>query len=377
MILKKPYGFSEALAMIIGAVADRRSTKNISNAFAAFKLAVATGDADKATLERQKIVTHPSITKDLAAITDAEWYFAIGDYENAKKIAINPMPKESPYFPQMLAVLGKSLIKLGDFKAANDVLTKSMEASPLNLDRAAGLVQAKAGLGDKAGVMAGVNVLMAIDGAHPKVAETLKLAKDKLSKLGASDLGAIESIVAGSSASGLAVTSYHNNLGVAMAKNGRFEDSIFHYLLAAEAAKDKAVPPGIRSMILYNLGLTMTKSGSYVDAFATLKKAVVDADKSAPIMAKIESLALKLDEAIKNNKKVVINENKGGPNESTASKVAPSAIKQIRCLLGIYTPANKKFSEVGRTAALIPTRFVRRTAIVKEDIFPSKAASNG
>lgn len=377
LILKKPYGFSDALSMIVGAVAEKRSTKNISNSFAAFKLAVATGDADKATLERQKIVTHPSITKDLAAITDAEWYFAIGDYENAKKSAMSHIPKESPYFPQMLAVLGKALIKLGDFKAANDVLTKSMQASPLNLDRAARLVQAKAGLGDKDGVMSGVNILMAIDGSHPKVAETLKLAKDKLSKLGASDLGAIETMVAGSSASVLAVTSYHNNLGVALAKNGRYEDSIFHYLLAAEAAKDKTVPAGIRSMILYNLTLTMTKSGTYADALSTLKKAAVDADRAAPIMAKIESLALKLDDAIKSGKKVAINESKGGPSESAASKSAPSAIKQIRCLLGIYVPANKRFADVAQTSVTTPPRFIRRSAIVKEDLFPSREAANG
>lgn len=228
------------------------------------------------------------ISEAVRSYFEAETAYYMGRFETAKEQAVNAL-KKGMISVRLFHLVGKILMKLGDFEAAIRCFEKAQDLSPLNILRLCALADAQSELNrrkdgqdaiDKAKTLDPDNVNVSVTEANFNLTlGDVKRAGKLLSQLDTFD----------------EVLSYLNNRGVTLSKTGRADEAVEFYKRALEAlpAKANLLQPVIR----YNLALALVRAGD-LDGGKKETEAATKTD-DAKLGSKARSLRDRLEKAMK------------------------------------------------------------------------------
>lgn len=227
--------------------------------------------------------TAPALINEI----DAEFSFVRGEYQLAIEKATDAL-RSGGNSLLLLDLLGRALVKMGDFESALKAFQKAYQLSPLNVERICSLALAEAELGNYD--VANQNLEMAKNLDHQ--APIVKESECSISLLGQNFakakmlMGELDSITK--------ILGYMNNRAVALARCSRFEDGITIYkdILAALPERHDS----LALAVTYNLGLAYARYGDLTKALDILSS--IDLGRPHPLQLKVKSLIQRIQVAL-------------------------------------------------------------------------------
>lgn len=374
-VVKKPVGRTGIMSAIIQAVCKDRLPSDVPEVLRAFRSATVRGDRDRAARERQRLFTIVGLPDAIRRYVDGEWHYMSGSYAQAKEIVMGATGGSSPSFA-ILSLLGKILLKLKDFEAAEKILSRAQSLSPMNVDRLCMIAEAQVEIGDLDGAKSKLLMAHALDPDLPQAIAVVENLRRKLETTGASLDEALSSLASGSS-----LFAYHNNCGVAFAKTGKLDESIDCYRKASMASRDNQSTHSARASIAYNLGLSLCKGSRLDEAVTELEFATGCAPDESDILEKAESLLNRVRISLETGRPIVFSTTASDLideiNDERWVGDAQSRVTE-RALLGIFVSGDAQWAAMSKNFLLKRPRFFRRSVITKDGNFfgvsPFKAA---
>ena len=238
---------------------------------------------------KKTLVQGGRITEAVSSYFDAEIAYYQNHFEEAKAAGFAAL-KRGYSSVRLYNLIGRVLMKLGDFDAAIRCLEKAQELSPLNILRLCALADCNSELSRAAAGQEALDKAKALDPTNSAVQTheakfnltigDVKMAGRILQKLDNFD----------------DVLSYLNNRGVSLSRAGKIDEAQSFYLRALEALPAKA--DEVRKLIHYNLSLSYARASDLPLALAQANLAKESPNKK--LAEKAYSLAKRLDAAIKN-----------------------------------------------------------------------------
>ncbi|WP_218110080.1 response regulator [Oligoflexus tunisiensis] len=226
---------------------------------------------------------------------EAEYAFYEGHYMQSCTLASAAL-KQSHDSLELLNLLGKALMKLGDFESALKCMKKAQSLSPANIERACRMASLCAEMGDFEDAEDQLLQAKNLDAKNILVLE----AEAQLA-LGSGDAERATKAMA-SLESLHRIVAFINNKAVALVRNNKFEEGIALYKSALEA-----LPPPwghAHDTVCYNLSLAHIRFSEYERALQSLEK--VKSGPTTGIGKKAHSLRKKILHAQQTNTHLTI-----------------------------------------------------------------------
>ncbi len=274
----------------------------------------------------------------------------------------------------VLNLLGKTYTKLRQFEQAQAFFSRATAICPQNIERLCQLAQVQSELGLGAAAAGSLDRARSFDGQSETVAE----AGAKIALVRGDTEGAKELLTQLESFSG--VIAFMNNRAVALALQGKWADGIAMYERTLAAMPEEM--GGLKSMVSFNLGLGLVKSGDLAAAKAPLAAAV--AYDCGPVTAKARSLLKRLERSLATGEPLKLNTGEGGrhdegrdeematPEPRTLPVALDVELGTMRCHLVFHSGRGVE----ARVAMLIAAspRFAMRPSILRGKTGSKKAA---
>jgi DNA-binding NtrC family response regulator/thioredoxin-like negative regulator of GroEL len=226
-------------------------------------------------------------------ILEGEFAFAEGNYQLAADLA-TAVIKQGNDDIQILDLLGKSLMKLGNFLAAERVFEKAQQMSPMNVERLCLMSEI---LLDRNDPTSADQILARAKG----IDKDCSMVNETDAKI-ALVLGDIERATQAieKSDSLTKVLGYMNNKGISYVRTGKFDEGTSLYQTAIRSL------PGAWSnthdAVTYNLAMAYCRVAKLDAAQSEIAK--ITAAKNSPLGKKVDSLSKKIAVAIENGTSV-------------------------------------------------------------------------
>jgi tetratricopeptide (TPR) repeat protein len=263
---------------------------------------------------------------------EAHFAFYYGDYRQARDLGLEALRLQGDSLC-LLNLIGKSLLKLGDYQAAMKVFEKAHSISQMNIENLCLLAIAQFESGKKQESDASMQRARELDEGSPLIGETacqIALLSGESSKA-RSLMENLDSVHA--------VLAYMNNRAVALTRSGRFDEGIKLYQRTCEAIP--ATHADARDAVVYNLGLAYARYGELKQVVASLDEIL--RRKESKVHRKSLSLMKRVKSAIEQNmplsfyETIVDQEAAAEPaREHARITVALEGFGGYICLNGIY-----------------------------------------
>lgn len=234
-------------------------------------------------------LTGPS--KHARLYIDAEFLFAKDELVKAKETVICALKSGGREGLSSMHLLGKCLMKLGDYDAALIFFKKAQELSAADPERLCMIAEDFLSTGDIDAATEAINKANSIDDANTTVAVTracLLTMQNKNTEATA--------LLAQVSGVAIEVVSFLNNQAVSRIKKKEMTEGIALYLQTLKTVRESF--PKFTASVLYNLALAYIKAARLGDALSTLKDAKASMPE-APLAKKINSLMGRVDEGMR------------------------------------------------------------------------------
>lgn len=227
--------------------------------------ALQAGDFDFAQQLIVQFEGMPKVEKQRKLTLKASLAYYRGQYAEAKAQIIEASKIKLPTHRE-IGLLGKVLLKMGQFADAQKCFDQANQMVPGNVERLCQLADSAAALGRSDETMSYINAAKSLAGDAPLVTTTLAkhaaaLGKPEEAKRYMADEETAKSVVA-----------HMNNLGVALANTSKWDESIASYHKALRALGEHHEE--LRGTVEYNLGLALARQGRLKDALIPLSSAV-------------------------------------------------------------------------------------------------------
>ncbi|MFK7873643.1 MAG: response regulator [Oligoflexales bacterium] len=219
------------------------------------------------------------------------------DYSLASKLLLESVRSGKGDTLIALNLLGKSLIKLGDFQSALECLNRAKEISPKNIERLCIISEVYVEMGDNKSAEDSIESAKKIDEENLLVVQsTAKMAlengqKDKAKNI----MDQLESMDE--------VISTMNNRAISLTRNGELDRGVEIYQRTLESIPENRQDK--RAIVIYNLALNQIRNTQYDDAMKNLEQAV-SISKEFKIHKKCLSVKSQLKRAIEHGKKITL-----------------------------------------------------------------------
>ena len=265
----------------------------------------------------------PDVPRGAKKQMEAEWFFAKGAFKKAAGLAAEAI-KHAGDSLFLLNLLGKCLLKTGDFESALRCLEKAQTMSPLNIERLCCIAEVESDLNKGADAQNHINEANALDAGNEKVKQTeISVAislgnENKARQL----MGKLESLPK--------IVSYMNNRAVAFARCGKFDDGISLYQKTIGSLPDEWST--LHDAVSYNLGLAYARHGNLKEALDALGQSPIPQDDR--LRRKRNSLLHRVREAVSSNYNLVFQDEKreglefDGENLNSEEKQTPPSQEQ-------------------------------------------------
>lgn len=235
----------------------------------------------------ERFLQDPSVAMGKKRLIQAELAYATGHYKTASDLAIESL-KFAGESILVLNLLGKTLMQLHDYQAAQKCFEKAHNLSPMNLERICNIAEVKGELGDKPGADAALEQAKKVDASAAVVQEAqvrvaLASGDPETAKKFMQHIEALDGVI-----------SYQNNKAVANTKAGFAREAIDIYLNTLAAIPDDQVD--LVATVRYNLALAMIKAKQPEKAVDILEKA--SKLTTSKIIKKIKSLRARLNRSL-------------------------------------------------------------------------------
>lgn len=261
-ILEKPAAKAVMLNCLAWAVSQARRPTDMKSLEQKIKALLRSNQLEEAAKLMRHITQKVDVLDPMRRMLEAEFAFYAGDFNAARDMAMSCLAAGDKTVGT-LNLLGKSLMKLRDFKAALQVLERANDMSPNSVERLCAIAESSSELGDNDTAKTTLGKACAVDSENQYVINASvniglasgdqALAGEMISKVLPSD----------------SVLAYINNRAVAFAKIGNFHDSIGLYnnaILALPANR-----ADLRAIVCYNMALAQIQNGDSAGALTTLK----------------------------------------------------------------------------------------------------------
>ena len=224
-------------------------------------------------------------------VVEAKYAYANAEYALARDAAIDSL-KLSGDSIIVLNLLGKTFMRLKDPVSALKCFKKAQDLSPQNIERLCNIAEVQTELGDKKAAAATMDSATALDPDSKVVEEAaVKVAiaggdTTTAQKL-MGELDSLNDLVA-----------YMNNKAVAYAKCGHAPEAIELYRKTMQSIPEARLDT--RTIVHYNLALSMARAGDVEDAAVELALVIAAAQKikNNKIIKKAQSLKERVDVSV-------------------------------------------------------------------------------
>ncbi len=246
--------------------------------------ALQSGDMDFAQQLMAQFDSMPKVERQRKVTLKATYAYHAGQYLEARTLIIEASKIKLPTHRE-IGLLGKVLLKLGQFSDAQKCFDQANQMVPGNVERLCSLADISAALGKGEETMGYINAAKNLVGDDPLVNSTFARHAAALGKPEEAKRYMVDEDVAKS------VVAHMNNLGVAYANTGKFQESIASYQKALNALGEHHEE--LRGTVFYNLGLALARQGRLKEALTPLHHASKHASVS------VAQKALRLEERVK------------------------------------------------------------------------------
>ncbi|MCA2959506.1 MAG: response regulator [Silvanigrellales bacterium] len=286
-VIPKPFDESLLLTAVdecLREVSDPRDAKSFERRF---RETLAEGDMRRGLLFLRRLMTFKGATEAQKLLAKA--LFLYSQNANEKAAATLKAALKAGADPlQGVHLLGKILVRLGDYAGAVACFERAQELSPKNIERLCDIADAKAQLGDESGASASLDAAKAIDAGSSEITE-----KETKLALMRGDMNCARELLLNMGNLRIFVADM-NNTAVAYIRSGRYDQGVTLYRRSLEAMP--ATQTEWRMKVGYNLALAFARKGDLAAAQETL--ANVPRDESLPVSRKITSLEDRIGKAI-------------------------------------------------------------------------------
>ncbi|GEM_PF-5859136 len=271
------------------------------------------------------------VDKSRKIIMRATCAFFAGQYREAKALIIEASKICLPTHKE-IGLLGKVLLKLGEFVDARKCLEQAHSMVPCNIDRLLALADVCAELGATADVGRYLSEAKDVGGESPLVMaaaarHAVLAGRTEEAQAYLDD----ESLARG-------VIAYMNNLGVAYAASGQWRESTNAYLKAIKSLGEKH--NDLQGIVSYNLGLSLARQGRLNESLPQLQHAQ---EKAPPLVSKKAArLTEKVQHARDTHSELQLHE---APKELVASM--PGIGQEFATTIQGYVSSHQKPDHIG------------------------------
>ena len=311
-IIEKPFEKGLFLSKLISTIQKDRLPVDMETLERKIRLHLAAKESDQAIELANKYYGNDQIPEERKLKIKAEIAYAQEKFEEARKLATEAI-KTSTDSIMLLNLLGRIMMKTGDFVAALKCLEKAQEMSPMNLGRLCEIAEVQSEMGDAEAAKETVEQAKEQDENADSVMETA--AKVEVSS---GDANKAKEIMAKMDSLS-EVISYMNNKAVALAKTNQITESVELYNKTFESIPDDKSE--IKAIVKYNLGLAMIKQNQLPEALKAMTEALEVGnsrvkDKAASLKARVQK-AIDADGELKlqSDTKEAASEEIGSPEE--------------------------------------------------------------
>lgn len=288
-IVAKPVNKDLFVPSLIGVMQQERSPTEAGVLERKFRLLIEGGKIDEAAAIRAKILEIKDFPEGKRKLVEAEWAFAKGNFTAARDLGSEALKMSGDSYI-VLNLLGKTFMRLANYKGALKCFQKAQDLSPNNLERLCHIAETHAELGNDEAAKEAMDKASNLDPDSKVVKEgSAKLAlasgDQEAAKKAMAALSPIDGVVA-----------YMNNKAVAHAKCGMSEEAIGIYKGTLDSIPDPE--KDTRSVVQYNLALAFARHGDLAKAQAECE-GVLAQNPGAKVAKKAKSLAARLEKAIK------------------------------------------------------------------------------
>lgn len=265
---------------------DRRPTEQ-SSMERKMRQLLADRKIEEANGIRERYTADPTIQIGSKELMEAEFAYALGDYERARDFGIEAI-KHSGESIFILNLLGKALISLRDFETALKCFQKAQSLAPMNLERLCQIAEIHSELGNNEKANEILEEVKELDPDSQKARESeakvaINAGDTQSAKKMMGQLRAIENVV-----------SYMNNQAIAMARCNLFQEGVEQYKKTLEAIPEER--PDIKGIVEYNSALAYLRNGQLAEAKEHLTRAA--SYSQSKVNAKAQTLLRKVEGAI-------------------------------------------------------------------------------
>jgi tetratricopeptide (TPR) repeat protein len=289
-IIEKPFEIPLLMRKIVTSVQQHRYPTEQESLDTRIRHCISTGNGKEVSRLVAIYLSTPHFDNIGKMRINAEFAFFEGRFEECCNTAYEAL-KLSGDSVDLLNLLGKSLMKLGDFENALRLFEKANVLAPKNIERICNMVNASSSMGDMERSEDLLAEAKSIDPNHAMVLETeATLAIEFHDKIRATaamkNLESLHRIVA-----------YTNNKAVAKIRNKQFEEGLKLYITALESLPEPWGP--MHDTICFNLALANIRYMKYSEALLVLDR--IQANPASATGMKVGALKEKLTHAIQNN----------------------------------------------------------------------------
>jgi CheY-like chemotaxis protein/Flp pilus assembly protein TadD len=285
-IVQKPFEKNAFLKSIVFTIQQDRTPTEAHAIERKIRQLIAAKKFGKAAEFKMQYLSDKSVSEGKKKLIEAEYAYASGDFPAAKVAGFDAL-KLGAESILILNLLGKVLMKLGDFPSALRCFERAQTLSPLNIERLCKIAEVHTEMGNDQKAAEAITDAKKIEEQHRdiKVTET-KMALQKgdtdTAKKLMSQLDSLDELI-----------SYMNNKAVALARSGDVEGGISQYRKTLQSIPDDRV--AVKAVVHYNSGLAYARSGDLEEAKAALEKAI---KVKSDVKRKAESLRRRVVKSI-------------------------------------------------------------------------------
>jgi CheY-like chemotaxis protein len=296
-VLEKPFDQPSFFSIVIWAIQQNKmptEQKSLERKIRRLMNANRRGEAERLLAQ---FLADPRMGEGAKKSIQAEFAYDLGDLSATCDLGAEALRTGGDSLA-MLNLVGKALLKLGQYEKALRCLEKANAMCSLNIERILNIAEINLQLDRIPEARKAVNQAAALDADNPQLAETtVKIDLESGDVEGAAKgIAGLESVPR--------IASYINNRAVALSRSGRFEDAIALYRRAIQCLQGR----NELAAVIYNLGLAYARYGEYEQAISTLEN--LNGDTSILLFKKAKALLKKVKLCIKGGTQLFADEEK-------------------------------------------------------------------
>jgi DNA-binding NarL/FixJ family response regulator len=289
-VVEKPFDIPTILRKIVTAVQQYRYPTEQDSMDIRIRHSLSSNSREEASRLVAVYLSQPNFHNAGKIRVQAEFAFFEGRFKDCCNVAYEAL-KLNGDSVDLLNLLGKALMKLGDFENALRIFEKANVLAPKNIERICNMVCASSGAGHAEKAEDLLAEAKAIDSRNTLVMETEASLAIELhdQERASSTMQNVESFNR--------IVAYINNKAVAKIRNEQFEEGIRLYATALESLPE---PWGAtHDTVCFNLALAKIRYLRYSEALEVLNR--TKANPSSIMGQKVAALQSKLKTAIETN----------------------------------------------------------------------------